>query len=111
MLLSLRWLTFIGLLSYSAYLWHWPVLAFLRYGAVELNMFVAPICLMIILSLAWGSYKYVEVPCRKSRLPFTGVLLRQMLLPSAVVGMCCLVFMKMDGYGLHIFNYNYQAAL
>jgi peptidoglycan/LPS O-acetylase OafA/YrhL len=37
-LLKLRPMIWVGLISYSAYLWHWPMLAFYRYGHAEISM-------------------------------------------------------------------------
>src|SRR5690554_3823267 len=65
-LLSNSFLVWIGALSYSLYLWHWPVLAFLRYytGLEVLNIYysLAFISLTFILSIA--SYYGIETPLR-----------------------------------------------
>lgn len=66
MALGNRGLVWIGLISYSLYLWHWPILAFLR---ILLDSATLPILLglaAIVLSLlaAWGSYMFVERPFR-----------------------------------------------
>jgi peptidoglycan/LPS O-acetylase OafA/YrhL len=64
--LALRPLVFVGLLSYSLYLWHWPVLAFLRYRVGE-NLDTWPTVCAIAASslLAVGSWKWVETPFRR----------------------------------------------
>ena len=71
-LLSLRPIVFIGLVSYSLYLWHWPVYVFAKYAAP------APLGAMdaaglIALSLVLGilSWRYVERPFRAGRHLFT----------------------------------------
>jgi peptidoglycan/LPS O-acetylase OafA/YrhL len=46
--LTLRGMLWIGTISYSAYLWHWPILAFLRYGNVEISFVVGGIELAIL---------------------------------------------------------------
>ncbi|MDO8288390.1 MAG: acyltransferase family protein [Parvibaculum sp.] len=64
-LLSLRPLVFIGLLSYSLYLWHWPVLVFANiYQGQELSMLETLIALCWIFLLAWASWQFVEKPFR-----------------------------------------------
>lgn len=65
-LLSSGWLVFIGLISYSLYLWHWPVLAFLRlgYGTVELPQEVALAAVLLSAVLATLSWHFVERPFR-----------------------------------------------
>ena len=63
--LSLRPLVVIGLLSYSIYLWHQPVLAFARIrtqGRIDTLGYVALIALSV--GLAYISWRYVEQPFR-----------------------------------------------
>ncbi|MGV1048806.1 MAG: acyltransferase family protein [Solirubrobacterales bacterium] len=62
----------LGLRSYSFYLWHWPVLALTRPGIdVDLPKGVLiPLQLLAVLALADLSYRFVELPFRgKARLP------------------------------------------
>lgn len=64
-LLSLAAFTRIGLISYSAYLWHQPILAFYRlhYGPVTPS--VAVVAVLVTFGLAQLSWAYVEQPFRK----------------------------------------------
>ena len=64
-LLSMKLIVGIGLISYSAYLWHQPILAFARYRVLgELPDSVLLILCALSLLVAWGSWKYVEAPFR-----------------------------------------------
>lgn len=65
---ALEWrpVVFVGLISYSFYLWHWPVLVFARYRLVrELTPVEATLCVIVALLLAWASWRFVERPFRK----------------------------------------------
>lgn len=67
--LGSRLLVGIGLVSYSAYLWHQPLLAFARYRSpVEpaLGLMLALIGLSLL--LAFLSWKYVEAPFRRKQI-------------------------------------------
>lgn len=65
--LSIKPLVWIGLLSYSIYLWHQPVLAFFRLST-ENVAFNLPIYLSIVGCLAYLSWRFFEQPFRdKSR--------------------------------------------
>jgi peptidoglycan/LPS O-acetylase OafA/YrhL len=84
--LSLRPLIFIGLLSYSAYLWHQPLFAFTRIR-FHSSMGVPLYLLLIILTfvLAYLSWRFVETPFRKGfRVP-RRVLLRTTVLASSLL--------------------------
>jgi peptidoglycan/LPS O-acetylase OafA/YrhL len=63
--LSLKPLVFLGLLSYSLYLWHWPVFAFCRYWIGELDFQQQITALLGSFFLACLSYYLIEVPMRK----------------------------------------------
>lgn len=55
----------IGLVSYSAYLWHQPLFAYARYTSLEHPSLMAMALLSIAtFGLAWLSYKFVETPFR-----------------------------------------------
>lgn len=70
-LLSTRPLVFIGLISYSLYLWHWPLLAFGRYLMIRpLSAIEALALLALSFVLATASWRFVELPFRnKATLP------------------------------------------
>lgn len=59
-------MTFIGKISYSLYLWHWPVFVLARWtcGLETLPQLLAASAVAILLALA--SYSLVEMPARRS---------------------------------------------
>jgi peptidoglycan/LPS O-acetylase OafA/YrhL len=64
-LLCLRPFVGIGLISYSAYLWHQPLFAFARYH--EVGVWHQTLFLLLVassLALAWATYALVERPFR-----------------------------------------------
>ncbi len=64
--LSLRPLVLVGLISYSLYLWHWPLLAFARYlTSVPLSVEQRLELVLVSVILAVMSWKWVEIPFRK----------------------------------------------
>ena len=69
-LLASRPTVWVGLLSYSLYLWHWPILVFAKQLAVttELSAIWVVGALCLTLGLSWSSWKYVEQPVRRVRL-------------------------------------------
>jgi len=70
--LSSPCLVFIGLISYSLYLWHWPMIVFTEiYLFRDLTYAEAAVCLAISFLLAALSWKYIELPFRTNRQVFT----------------------------------------
>ena len=64
--LSLQGMVWVGQLSYSLYLWHWPVLAFWRYreGALTNEQLFYAVLLSFLLAII--SLKFIEQPFRYS---------------------------------------------
>jgi len=73
---SLPGSVWIGLISYSLYLWHWPILVLSRYYFVQaaLSPLQATIAVISIFALAWLSWHYVERPFRNRSMPIGRVL-------------------------------------
>jgi peptidoglycan/LPS O-acetylase OafA/YrhL len=63
-LLRTKPLRLVGLLSYSAYLWHFPIFAFLRLSGGEPSNVMKLSGVVLTLFLSAVSYKMVEVPFR-----------------------------------------------
>jgi peptidoglycan/LPS O-acetylase OafA/YrhL len=65
-ILSLKPVVFVGLISYSLYLWHWPLLVFTQ---IALNRALLPweSCALIAISVALAtlSWRFVEQPVRR----------------------------------------------
>lgn len=66
-LLAHRLLILIGLISYSAYLWHQPIFALSRvYIAEELSTIMSCILLLVTALLSYFSWRFVERPFRRN---------------------------------------------
>ena len=64
-ILSTRPIVFLGLISYSWYLWHWPILAFVRYISLDPpSAQVRLLCLFAGFGLAIASWRFIERPFR-----------------------------------------------
>lgn len=91
-LLACRMLVGIGLISYSAYLWHQPIFVFARMQALEEpGMELMAGLSALALLLAWFSWRWVEKPFRDRR-RFT----RHQIFTGAVIG--SLLFMAIGGW-------------
>jgi peptidoglycan/LPS O-acetylase OafA/YrhL len=61
---TLEKVVFIGLISYSLYLWHWSVLSISRW-TIGVHWWSVPIQVALMLMAAIGSYKWIETPFRR----------------------------------------------
>jgi peptidoglycan/LPS O-acetylase OafA/YrhL len=64
-LLSFKPVVFIGLISYSFYLWHWPILVFTKHVIINISLPWKLGILIISLILSILSWKWVESPFRR----------------------------------------------
>lgn len=98
-LLTRRPVVLLGLISYSLYLWHQPVFAFLRVGMFEHPgpwMFAGGIGVSIILSVL--SWRYVEGPFRDARIVTSRALWGSLGTGMAVVATVGFAMHHTDGF-------------
>lgn len=87
-MLSLRPMVFVGLISYSLYLWHWPLLSFGNYITIRpLNEIEIAAALTLSVALSIFSFYYIERPFRKP----AGVLTRRPLFAASAATLASLV--------------------
>ena len=85
-ILSWRIVRLIGAISYSLYLWHWPILVFLRYwGPEHLTVSIKAVAIVSTFMFAWASWMFVETPFRVKRIfPHRQALFRATLYDTAL---------------------------
>ena len=88
--LSTRPMVFIGAISYSLYLWHWPIIAFTKYTLATSNLTGWQIGGVILASLvmAFISFEWIEAPFRRPGQVITRrrVLIGGVLVSAAFAG-------------------------
>lgn len=83
--LSSRPATWLGDLSYSMYLWHWPLIVFANAGwSADLHVMSAAI--ILALALSWLSYRFLEQPLRHRPTPSAGAVVRYIMFVTALPG-------------------------
>ncbi|ENX2605433.1 TPA: acyltransferase family protein [Neisseria gonorrhoeae] len=76
-----------GLISYSLYLWHWPILAFMRYiGPDNLPPYSPAAAIVLTLAFSLISYHCIEKPFKKWKGSFAQSVLWIYALPMLVLG-------------------------
>jgi peptidoglycan/LPS O-acetylase OafA/YrhL len=110
-LLTVKPLLWVGLVSYSAYLWHWPILAFIRYGYGEVGLIPGAVVMVLTFGLAWLSYRFIEQPARYSKATAKTVFTVQYILPAGAIAVLALAAMYIDGYGLRWHSVDYKSSL
>jgi len=102
-LLSLPLFVGVGLISYSLYLWHWPIIVAARMvtGTSDLSLTTAAICIVLAMALAVISLWVIERPFRQSRgdnpIPARGVLVFS-LVGTVLLGAGGAFIAKNDGF-------------
>lgn len=98
-----------GLISYSLYLWHWPLLSFARITNNQLPSTSTRIILVLAaIGLAWLSVRFIEVRFRTSSFrtssPRNGRAIVLLCTGLASVGLAGLAFSRTDFTGSHGFD-------
>ena len=102
--LAWRPVVFVGLISYSLYLWHWPLLVFQRSNEMLVRVDPADrrgklAVLALSFLLATLSWRFVETPFRKGRLrPARGPLFGIALAGCTVLATCAAFFVASGGF-------------
>lgn len=106
-LLSTRLFVGVGLISYSAYLWHQPLLAFGRHASLH------PPAIPLLLSLLAGTFVLAYISWRFVELPFRNncVITRQRLFVFAVLTSVFLASVGLAGHLTKGFEHHYLAGL
>ena len=85
-ILSNPLLVFVGLISYPLYLWHWPLLSFLRIVSPgQPSPIARGVAVASAFVLAWLTYRFVEKPVRRTNAQVRGVTPVGILVPAMLV--------------------------
>ncbi len=94
-ILSLPPLAFVGRVSYSWYLWHWPLLAFVHIvNSSNLPPALPLFTVAAAFPLAVVSYFFIEQPFRRSTRQPAPLLLRYAVMSAAVLAACACIWLS-----------------
>ena len=98
-LLELKLLVFFGLISYSMYLWHWPILVFIKYLGYEFTKQIVAGAIFVTILLSYLSWKFIEQPFRhKFKYNFSKTLLYILLPCFVIIGGIYAIIDTNDGF-------------
>ncbi|SDM12647.1 acyltransferase family protein [Maricaulis salignorans] len=109
--LSFRPFVWIGLISYSLYLWHWPVLAFARYLAGDLDLQLKLICFAIMMAASILSYRLVEQPLRRTKASLARIFTVYFAVPTVFILAVCGAVFSTGGFGVWRLDSSYVAQV
>lgn len=87
-----------GNISYSLYLWHWPILAYLRYMYVDITWLTGALSFVVMWGLAIFSTRFIEARYRHSNQPFSDIFKRHFVYPSIALTALCGAVIASKGF-------------
>lgn len=98
-ILSAKPLVFVGLISYSMYLWHWPLIAYSHYLGIKIGALQGGVIFAASTILAWLSWRFVETPFRRTgtSMSFSAVAGMRYAVPAAALAVSAFVVIGAAG--------------
>ena len=89
-------IVYIGLISYSLYLWHWGVLSFSRW-TIGIHWWSVPFQIALIFCLSILSYKWIETPFRKNS---WSIFLKPKKIKTFFIGFATIITTSISIFGI-----------
>jgi len=106
-LLKFKYLVFIGVISYSAYLWHQPLFSLARIKLVrEPSSIEYLLLILVVLILSVLSWRYIETPFRKAK-----NLSGKYLISLSIISTTALITAGWHGYNSNGYPERFEATL
>ncbi|KAE9642332.1 acyltransferase [Pseudomonas sp. PB103] len=95
--LESRPFVFVGLISYSLYLWHWPLISFLHYSRIEITVEISIGLVVASIVLGYLSWRFVEQKFRHNNDPLGQKTAAVMIIAGLLVVFAPIVVYVKDG--------------
>lgn len=106
-IISLKPFVFIGLISYSLYLWHWPIISILDVINIDLTIAYKILLLVLFIILASITWKFIEQPFRhKYKMSFKWTFILLLITPIIVFQTVKIVAKKTNAFSVFRFEDN-----
>lgn len=83
-ILSASPMVFVGKISYSFYLWHWPIFAFMRVYEIPFSPLNGILAIALSVVLAYFSWRFVENPIRLMKIDFKKAFVFLYIVPAFI---------------------------
>lgn len=104
-ILSLNFFVTTGLISYSAYLWHQPILAFLKYQSIDHLTFLTKfLAVIIVFPLSYFSWLFIEQPFRRGKYIKQNIIPKYLLIFSLLIPIGLMILRINSGSNNSIIN-------
>ena len=108
-ILCIKPLLNIGLISYSLYLFHYPILAFYKYTSFDnINEFILILICIGSIFIAYVSWKFVEMPFRDKNLYKSKTILSVSFICIFIISLISLTIQKTNGLENLKINYEFS---
>lgn len=98
-ILATKPLVFLGLISYSLYLWHWPVFVVIRYLDIKESPAILLLAFALVFIVAYLSWRFIEKPFRQFKtLKFGYTLTYLLVVPISLITLGDYIVKNQAGY-------------